>query len=174
VHILQQDFYKYTITEGELIADFLGKIEVIVSQLASRGDTTFNDQAVMAKILCNLSGGFDSLIPAWRMQLEVAKTLDNLTLQLLMTEGIIKNRTDASVSTTATYLAKGKKPSDQSEYTTKQRAAYKKEINEWRKTTSYWAYGETSHWGRECQATEEKKRQHQEERKRLATKASSD
>jgi hypothetical protein len=50
VHILQQDFYKYTITEGELIADFLGKIEVIVSQLASRGDTTFNDQAVIGRV----------------------------------------------------------------------------------------------------------------------------
>ena len=112
VHTLQQDFYKYTMAEGELIADFFGKIEVIVSKLASWRDTTFNDQAVMAKILCNLPEGFNSLIPIWRMQPEATKTLDNLILQLLMTKGMIKSRTNASISTTAAYLAKGKKPSN--------------------------------------------------------------
>ena len=122
--------------EGESIANFLGKIKVIVSQFASRGDTTFNDQAIMAKILCNLPGEFDSLISAWRMQPEATKILDNLTFQLLMTEGMIKSRTNASVSTTAAYLAKGKKPSDQSEYTTEQQAACKKKINKRKKSTS--------------------------------------
>jgi len=62
------------------IANFVGKLDVIIQQLASRGDTTFNEQAIISKILCNLPGGFNSLIPAWGMQPAASKTLDNLTL----------------------------------------------------------------------------------------------
>jgi hypothetical protein len=40
VHLLQQEFYKYSMSEEEGIANFLGKIEVIVNQLEARGDTT--------------------------------------------------------------------------------------------------------------------------------------
>ena len=64
----------------ETIANFLGKIEVIISQLVARGDTTFNNDAVISKILCSLLDSFDSLLPAWRMQPSASKTLENLTI----------------------------------------------------------------------------------------------
>src|SRR5438128_2355568 len=115
------------------IADFVGKLNVIVQQLATRGDTTFNEQVVISKILCNLPGGFDSLIPAWRMQSDTAKMLDNLTLQLLQTKSTLKPGVDEVLATSA-YVATAKT----SEYTLEQRAARRKEITDRKKNTRCW------------------------------------
>ena len=73
VHSLQGEFYKCSITSEETIIDFLGKLKVIISQLAAHGDTTFNDDAIISKILCSLPDSFDSLLPAWRMQPSASK-----------------------------------------------------------------------------------------------------
>ena len=43
IYTLHQEFYKCSMTKGERIVDFIGKIDVIVQQLASRGDTAFNE-----------------------------------------------------------------------------------------------------------------------------------
>lgn len=138
IHTLQQEFYKCSMTQGESVADFVGKLDVIVQQLASRGDTTFNEQAVISKILCNLPEGFDSLIPAWRMQPCASKTLDNLTLQLLQTESTLKARVD-KVTATAAYVASASSKS--SEYTAEQRTARRKEITDRKKSTKCWKCG---------------------------------
>ena len=79
-HSLQAQFYKSSMNPEETIADFLGKIEVIISQLAANGDTTFNEDAVISKILCSIPDSLDSLLPAWRMQPSASKTLENLTI----------------------------------------------------------------------------------------------
>ena len=135
VHSLQAEFYKCSMTSKETIADFLGKIEVIISQLAAHGDTTFNNDAVISKILCSLHANFDSLLPAWRMQPSASKTLENLTIQLLHTEYLHKVRAKSSIPTSSAYLAsaKGKKPNNSSEYTPEQRSARRKEINDQKK-----------------------------------------
>lgn len=62
VHSLQEEFYKCSMTEGESVADFLSKLDFIVSQLTSRGDNTFTEQAQISKILSNLPGAFDSML----------------------------------------------------------------------------------------------------------------
>ena len=137
VHSLQAEFYKCSMTSEETIANFLGKIEVITSQLAARGDTTFDDDAVIFKILCSLPDNFDSLLPAWRMQPSASKTLENLTIQLLHTEYLHKVRAKSSIPTSSAYLAsaKGKKPNNSSEYTSEQRSARMKEFNDRKKQT---------------------------------------
>lgn len=146
--------------EDDTVASFLGRLQLIVTQVESRGDKTFNEQAVVSKILCNLPSSFDMLIPAWRMQVDASKTLTNLTLQLLQTEGTLKTRADASVATAAAYvaLAKGKKP----DYTTEERAARRKEIEERKKHSPCWKCGDNGHWGRECTASEEVVKKYQE------------
>ena len=62
----------------ETIADFLGKIEVIISQLFARGDTTFNDDAVISKKNCSLPDSFGSLLPAWTCNPVLPKLLRTL------------------------------------------------------------------------------------------------
>ena len=119
----------------------------------------FNEQAIISKILCNLPGGFDTLIPAWRMQAEASKTLDNLTLQLLQTESMLKSRVD-EITTSATYVATSSSKS--SPYTPEQRAARQKEISDRKKTTKCWKCGITGHWGRECIASEADQQKYQE------------
>lgn len=64
IHALQQKFFKCTMEEGDTIATFLGKIDMAISQLASRGDTTFTSTAVLAKIMSDLPEGYDSVMTA--------------------------------------------------------------------------------------------------------------
>ena len=64
IHALQQKFFKCSLEEGDSIAAFLGKIDMAVSQLASRGVTTFTKKAIAAKIMSNLSAGYDSVLSA--------------------------------------------------------------------------------------------------------------
>lgn len=165
IHTLQEEFYKCAMTEGESVADFLSRLDYIVSQLASRGDTTFNEKAQISKILCNLPSAFDSMLPAWRMQPDASKTLSNLILQLLQTEGMNKMQSDATIASAQAYAAsaKGKNPS---EYSIEQRAARKKEIADRKKITECWKCGKTGHWGKECQASEEEHRKHQESKRK--------
>jgi len=42
VHALQQKFFKCDMVEGDNIALYIGKIEMVISQLTSRGNKTFN------------------------------------------------------------------------------------------------------------------------------------
>jgi hypothetical protein len=116
VHSLQAEFYKCSMTFEETIDDFLGKLKVIISQLVARGDTTFNDDAVISKISCSLPDNFDSPLLVWRMQPSASKTLEDLTIQLLHTESLHKVRADSSTPTSSAYLAsaKGKKPDNSS------------------------------------------------------------
>lgn len=165
IHTLQEEFYKCAMTEGESVADFLSRLDFIVSQLASRGDNTFNEKAQISKILCNLPSAFDSMLPAWRMQPDASKTLSNLILQLLQTESMNKMRSDATIASAQAYAAstKGK---NTSEYSAEQRAARKKEIADRKKTTECWKCGRMGHWGKECQATEDEQRKHQESKRK--------
>jgi hypothetical protein len=129
---------------------------------------TFDDQAVISKILCNLPSSFDGLLPAWRMQPAGSKTLDNLTLQLLSIKSTMKSRSDSNVATASTYVTSGKskKIGEPSEYTVEQRAARKKFIKDRKKQTKYWKCGEIGHRGRECEAPEEQQKKYQESQKK--------
>ena len=84
--LFQAEFYKCSMTSEETIVDFLGKLKVIISHLAARGDTIFNDDAVISKILCSL------------------------------TEFLHKVHADSNTPTSSAYLAsaKGKKPNNSS------------------------------------------------------------
>ena len=174
VHSLQAEFYKCSMSSEETIVDFLGKLKVIISQLAARGDTTFNDDAVISKILCSLPDSFDSLPPLWRMQPSASKTLENLTIQLLHTESLHKVCADSSTPTSSAYLAsaKGKKPNNSSWYTLEQRSARMKEINDQKKRTMCWRCGRLGHWGWECDASEEDQHKHLESQQHSDTVSS--
>ncbi len=42
VHALQQKFFKCDMVEGDTIALYIGKIEMVISQLTNRKNKTFN------------------------------------------------------------------------------------------------------------------------------------
>jgi hypothetical protein len=82
IHALQQKFYKCSFGENESVTSFMSNIEVVISQLASCGDTMFTEKAVIAKIMSSLPAEYDSLLSAWDTTAEASKTLENLTLRL--------------------------------------------------------------------------------------------
>lgn len=82
VHALHQKFYKCNLAEGESIASFISNIEVIVNQLKSRGDITFTENAVIAKVMSSLPAGYDNVLSAWDTTADASKTLDVLSLRM--------------------------------------------------------------------------------------------
>jgi hypothetical protein len=174
VHSLQQAFFKCELNEGDSIATFLGQLELILSKLTARGDTTFNENAVIAKVLAKLPEGFDSVLATWEVTPAADKNLKTLTLRLLSTESGIKQRAEAQSNSVAAYVASSKgsaigesskKSESSSEYTQAQRAARRKEINECKQKTNCWKCGNLGHWGKECQATHEEQKAFQESQK---------
>ena len=92
IHRLQQEFYICRMAEKNTVNDFIGEIELIVCKLKGLGDTTFNETAVMTKILCNLPGRFDGFLSAWDGVDTASKTLSNLSARLLREETRHKER----------------------------------------------------------------------------------
>jgi len=109
IQSLQQSFFKCELNESEGIANFLGQLELITSKLAARGDTTFSDKAVIAKVLAKLPSGFDSLLAAWEVTPVAERTLETLTLRLLTQESRMKQRVESESLTTAAYVASATK-----------------------------------------------------------------
>jgi hypothetical protein len=172
IHALQQKFYRCTLGENESLASFMSNIEVIVSQLASGGDTTFTDKAIIAKIMSSLPAGYDSLLLAWDSTPDASKTLETLTLRLYQQETRIKNRAAvASSEKVSAYVSapsnksasgkdtkggsKGGAADSRSNVTYEQRQARRKEIDD-KKDTEYWKCGSKGHWSRECPNGERK------------------
>lgn len=111
VHALQQSFYKCTLSDGESIATFVSNIEVIVNQLKSRGDTTFTEKAIIAKVISSLPAGYDNVLSAWDTTPDSSKTLETLTLRMYQLEARIKNRLNTTTEKATAYAATSSKGS---------------------------------------------------------------
>lgn len=99
----------------------------------------------------------------------VDKTLENLTLHLLTIEERFKNPAQTDVAVATVFLAKGKGTffSPRKDYTAEKRTARQKEITERKKNTMCWRCGQSGHWGRECTATKEEQKEHQDSHMQL-------
>ena len=74
---------------------FLGQLELILSKLTAHSETTFNENAIIAKVLAKLRKGFDSVLETWEVTPAADKNLKTLTLRLLSTESRLKQQAKA-------------------------------------------------------------------------------
>jgi hypothetical protein len=65
VHELQRRFFNAKIQPEQSMADYIGKLQFILSELADIGDTSFNEDSLISKLTTNLPEGFDALLTAW-------------------------------------------------------------------------------------------------------------
>jgi hypothetical protein len=105
VHALQQKFFKCDMVEGDTIASYIGKIEMVISQLTSRGNKTFTTRPIIAKIMNNLLARYDIVMSPWDNTPNVAKTLEIFTFRLFQQEAGLKNRLEGGVEKVTTYVA---------------------------------------------------------------------
>jgi hypothetical protein len=70
-------------SKGDSMSSFVGEIKLIVSQLHALGNTTFDESAVMIKILTNLPSCYDHFAIAWDSVTQNDCKLDQLVLTLL-------------------------------------------------------------------------------------------
>ena len=64
-HELQRRFFNAKIQPEQSLADYIGKLQLILSELADIGDTSFNEDSLISKLTTNLPKGFDALLTAW-------------------------------------------------------------------------------------------------------------
>ena len=108
VHELQQRFFSAKLQPQQSISEYIGQLQLILSELAEIGDTTFNNDTLISKLTTNLLEGFDSFITAWDSTPLDERTFANLQLGLLKEETKLKRRLveEASPDTKAYYSNK--------------------------------------------------------------------
>lgn len=111
IHALQQKFYKCTLSKGESIASFVTNIEVVVNRLISRGNATFTERTIIAKLISSLPARYNNVLSAWDTTPEASKTLDTLTLHMYQHEARFKNRQISVTEKIAAYAATSSKNS---------------------------------------------------------------
>jgi hypothetical protein len=102
LHALQQKFLKRDMVEGDTIALYIGKIEMVICQLTNKRNKTFTTKAIIAKIMNNLLARYDSVMFAWDSILNVAKTLEIFIFQLFEQEARLNNRLEGGVEKVTT------------------------------------------------------------------------
>ena len=162
VHHIQQRFFECKMESVDTIAQYLGKLEVIKSQLVNMDDNTVSDAGMMAKILANLPSKFHAFQAAWDNVEEPSRTLNNFTMRLLRHENKLKAEEEVHAGTVAaayvatTYTKPGGTASSSSSgenhpnLTYEERQQQHKEISELKKTTTCWKCKKVGHWAREC------------------------
>jgi hypothetical protein len=65
IHYLQQKNYECRMSKGDSISSFVGDVKLIVNQLHALSNITFDESAVMVKILTNLLNCYDHLATMW-------------------------------------------------------------------------------------------------------------
>jgi hypothetical protein len=145
VHRLVESFYKCEMETGETIAGYIGRIELLISQLRRVGNDDFPERAVITKILCNLPSKFSAFRSAWNSVPAAKQSFDLLTTWLLTEEGWMEPEQTVS----ALIANKGRKgrvvEGGKPNLTYEQRRARRAEIEAKKKETSCHKCGEKGH-----------------------------
>ena len=62
------------------LADYIGEVQLILSELTDIGDTSFNKYSLISKLSINFLEGFDILLTAWDIIPLENQTFANLQL----------------------------------------------------------------------------------------------
>ena len=105
LHDLQKKFFQATILPGQSITDFIGSLNLILSELTALGDKTFTEDTMISKLLSSLPEGFDHFLTSWESTTPAERTLPNLKLRLIKEEQQLKKRllNETTSATTAFY-----------------------------------------------------------------------
>jgi hypothetical protein len=157
VHHIQQRFFECKIEGAETIAQYLGKLEVIRSQLFNMGDNTISDAGMMAKVLANFPNKFHAFQAAWDNVEDPSQTLNNFTMCLLRHKNRLKveEEVHASNISVAYVVASSNKSSSfgsssassdsHPNLTYEECQQRRKEISELKKTTTCWKCKKVGH-----------------------------
>jgi hypothetical protein len=89
---LQKKFFDLKFSDKTGCYDFISSITMIVHQLKNLGDTTFNDRAVMVRILGSLPKVYGHFVTAWNMLPQAQQSLELLKQRLLEEEERLKEQ----------------------------------------------------------------------------------
>jgi DNA-directed RNA polymerase subunit M/transcription elongation factor TFIIS len=137
--------------EGDTIALYIGKIEMVINQLTNIGNKTFTTRAIIAKIMNNLFTKYENVMSTWDSTPNVAKTLENFTLRLFQQEVGLKNRLEGGVEKVTTYatLLKASETCNKLQrptFTYEQCQTRCKDIEEEKKNLECHKCGRKGHW----------------------------
>ena len=108
IHELQRRFFNAKIQPEQSLADYIGELQFILSELTYIGDETFTEDSLISKLTSTLPEGYDAFLTAWDSTPSYDRTFANLQLRLYKEEARLKRRIHAEVAsnTTAYYSQK--------------------------------------------------------------------
>ena len=98
VHELQRRFFTAQIQPEQSIAEYIGELQLIMSELSDIGNESFNEASLISKLISTLPEGFDAFLTAWDSTPLEERTFTNLQLRLLKEEAKLKRRITAEIS----------------------------------------------------------------------------
>ena len=104
---LQETYYNMRLGENDDMATFIGKIEMLNSQIEELGARPFSEEMVISKMLSNLPAPYDTFQTMWKTVASEQQTLSNLQMWLLDEERAIRKRQTDTAQTSAFYSRSG-------------------------------------------------------------------
>ena len=108
IHELQRRFFNAKIQPEQSLAEYIGELQLILSELTDIGDDTFNADSLISKLTSTLPEGYDAFLTAWDNTPSDERTFANLQLRLYKEEARLKRCLHAEITpeTTAYYSHK--------------------------------------------------------------------
>ena len=106
IHELQRQFFTAKIKPEQSLADYIGDLQLILSELADIGDETFTEDSLISKLTSTLPKDYDSFLTAWDSTPADERTFSNLQVRLYKEEARLKRRiTSETTSDTTAYYS---------------------------------------------------------------------
>ena len=108
IHELQRRFFNAKIKSEQSMSDYIGDLQLILSELTDIGDETFTEDSLISKLTSTLPEGYDAFLTAWDCTPIDDRTFANLQVRLYKEEARLKRRINAEITadTTAYYSHK--------------------------------------------------------------------
>lgn len=98
IHELQRRFFNAKIQPEQSLADYIGELQLILSELTDIGNETFNEDSLISKLTSTLPEGYDAFLTAWDSTPLEDRTFAYLQLRLYKEEARLKRRIAAEVT----------------------------------------------------------------------------